>query len=166
MIEIREEQPCDVAAIRRVNELAFGRDQEANIVDALRANGAVLLSLVAILRDRVVGHLLYSPALIGEVQGAALGPLAVLPEHQRQGIGIKLVEAGNARLTAKPCPFIILIGHPEYYPRFGFKRASDHNIQCEWQVRDEVFMVLFPNSDGTGRIFGPAKYRSEFSTVT
>ena len=98
MIEIREEHAGDVAAIRELNRLAFGQDQEGNIVDALRANGAVTLSLVATLNGRVVGHILYSALTINDLVGAGLGPMAVSPEHQRQGIGSKLVKAGNERL--------------------------------------------------------------------
>ena len=98
-IEIREERPDDVAAVRDLNRRAFGQDQESNIVDALRANGAALLSLVATMDDRVVGHIMYSSLSIGDnVSGAALGPMAVLQEHQRQGIGSKLIEAGNQKL--------------------------------------------------------------------
>src|SRR5438874_9877486 len=96
-IEIREERPDDVAAVRNLNRRAFGQDQESNIVDALRANEAVLLSLVATVNDQIVGHIMYSPASIGgNLVGAALGPMAVLPECQRQGIGSKLIEAGEA----------------------------------------------------------------------
>src|SRR6266576_1268533 len=98
-IEIREERPDDIAAVRELNRRAFGQDQEGNIVDALRANGAALLSLVATLNDRVVGHIMYSPVSIdGKVRGAALGPMAVIPVRQRQGIGSKLIEAGNQKL--------------------------------------------------------------------
>jgi putative acetyltransferase len=75
---VRLERSEDIAAIREVNTRAFAQEQEANIVDALRSNGAARLSLVAILNDRVVGHIMYSPATVGEVTGAALGPMAVL----------------------------------------------------------------------------------------
>src|SRR5215216_4999207 len=99
LIEIREECADDVAAVHHLNRRAFGQDQEGNIIDALRANGAALLSLVATVDDRVVGHIMYSPASIGgDISGAALGPMAVLPEHQRQGIGSKLLQAGNPEL--------------------------------------------------------------------
>src|SRR6266487_753575 len=97
-IEIREERPDDVAAVRDLNRRAFGQDQESNIVDALRANGAALLSLVATLNDRVVAHIMYSPVIIGDnVRGAALGPMAVLPERQRQGIGRKTDRSGQSQ---------------------------------------------------------------------
>ncbi len=140
LIEIREEHPDDVAAVRDLNRRAFGQDQESNIVDALRANGAALLSLVATVNDQVVGHIMYSPR--GNVMGVALGPMAVLPERQRQGIGSKLIEAGNRKLKNAGCPFIIVVGHANYYPRFGFRPANEHGIKCEWDVPDDVFMLL------------------------
>jgi putative acetyltransferase len=143
LIEIREERPDDVAAVRNLNRRAFGQDQECNIVDALRANGAALLSLVTTLNDQVVGHIMYSPVIIGgNARGAALGPMAVLPEYQRQGIGSKLIEAGNRKLKDAGCPFIILVGHADYYPRFGFRPAREHGIKCQWDVPDDVFMLL------------------------
>jgi putative acetyltransferase len=142
-IEIRKERPDEMATVRDLNERAFGQDQEGNIVDALRANRAALLSLVATLNNRVVGHIMYSPAIIaGNVAGAALGPMAVLPECQRQRIGSKLIEAGNRTLKDSGCPFVIVVGHAEYYPRFGFRPASEHGIKCEWDVPDDVFMLL------------------------
>lgn len=165
-IEIREETPADVAAIRDLNARAFGQAQEGNIVDALRSNGAVLLSLVATSNGRVAGHILYSPASVGEVTGAALGPMAVLPEYQRQGIGSRLVEAGNQALRNAGCPFVIVIGHPEFYPRFGFTPARAHGLSCEWDVPEDVFMLLVLDQDKMQGVSGPLKYRPEFSTVT
>ena len=164
--EIRPEQPGDVLAIRDVHRRAFGQDQEANIVDALRANGAVLVSLVATLGGEVVGHIVYSPATIGPIEGAALGPIAVTPEHQKRGIGRQLIEAGTRILAAMPCPFTIVLGHPTYYPRFGFVPARSRGIACEWDVPDEVFMVLTLDERRMQGVSGLATYRHEFSTVT
>ena len=167
LIEIREERPDDVAAVRDLNRRAFGQDQESNIVDALRANGAALLSLVATLDDRVVGHIMYSPLTIGgNVTGAALGPMAVLPEHQRQGIGSKLVKVGNQKLKDAGYPFIIVVGHADYYPRFGFKRANEHGITCEWDLPDDVFMLLVLDQAKMESVSGLATYRQEFSSVS
>ena len=167
MIEVREERADDVSAIRYVNRRAFGQEQEGNIVDALRSNGAALLSLVATVNDRVVGHIMYSPLSIGgNVTGAALGPMAVLPEHQRQGIGSKLIEAGNRKLKDDGCPFIIVVGHADYYPRFGFKPASEHGIKCEWDVPDNVFMLLVLDQAKMESVSGLATYRQEFSSVS
>jgi putative acetyltransferase len=166
-LEIREELPDDAVAIRELNRRAFEQDLEGNIVDALRSNGAALLSLVATLDSRVVGHILYSPASVnGDVWGAALGPMAVLPEYQRQGIGSRLVEAGNKRLEAAGCPFIVLVGHPEFYPRFGFAPARARGIRCEWEVPDDVFMVLVLDEAKMQGVSGWARYAREFSTVS
>lgn len=167
LIEIREERPDDVAAVRDLNRRAFGQDQESNIVDALRANGAALLSLVATLNDRLVGHIMYSPLTIdGKLEGAALGPMAVIPERQRQGIGSKLIEAGNQKLKDAGCPFIIVVGHADYYPRFGFRPASEHGIKCQWDVPDDVFMLLVLDEAKMEGVSGLAKYRHEFSSVS
>jgi putative acetyltransferase len=167
LIEIREGRPDDVGAVRDLNRRAFGQDQESNIVDALRTNGAALLSLVATLNDQVAGHIMYSPVSVGgNVKGAALGPMAVLPECQRQGIGSKLIEAGNRKLKDAGCPFIIVVGHADYYPRFGFRPASDHGITCEWDVPDDVFLLLVLDESKMEGVSGFAKYRHEFSSVS
>ena len=166
MIEIREERPDDIAAIRNVNKRAFGQDQEGNIVDALRSNGAALLSLVATLNDQVVGHIMYSPIIVGDVTGAALGPMAVLPEHQREGIGSNLIEAGTQKLRDAGYPFIIVLGHANYYPRFGFKPATSFGIKCEWEVPADVFMLLVLDQVKMEGVSGLAKYRHEFSSVS
>lgn len=171
VIEIREELPEDIAAIREVNRRAFGQDQESNLVDTLRLNGAALLSLVATLDGEVVGHILYSPATISdgsgsEVTGAGLAPMAVVPEQQRHGIGGKLIEAGTQRLKSAGRPFIIVLGHHTYYPRFGFEPASKFGIECEWDVPDDAFMLLVLDQARMQGVTGLAKYRHEFSTVT
>ena len=167
MIEIREERSDDVPAVRHLNRRAFGQDQESNIVDALRTNAAALLSLVATLNGQVVGHIMYSPLSIdGKFEGAALGPMAVLPQCQREGIGTKLIEAGNRKLKDDGCPFIIVVGHADYYPRFGFKPASEHGIKCEWDVPDNVFMLLVLDQAKMAGVAGLAKYRPEFSSVS
>ena len=165
MIHIREELPEDVVAIRDVNRRAFGQEQEGNIVDALRSNGAVLLSLVATQDDQVVGHILYSPISVGSVTGAALGPMSVVPEYQRQGVGGTLIETGNRMIKDRGYPFIIVLGHAEYYPRFGFVPARSRGIQWEWDVPDDVFMLLVLDEEKMRGVSGLSKYRQEFSTV-
>jgi putative acetyltransferase len=114
LIEIREERSDDVAAVREVNRRAFGQDQESNIVDALRTNGGALLSLVGTVNGQVAEHIMYSPLTVAEnVHGVALGPMAVVPEYQRRGIGTKLIEAGNRKIKDGDYPFIIVVGHAE-----------------------------------------------------
>jgi len=166
LIEIRKERPGDIPAIRDLNKRAFEQDQEANIVDALRSNGAASLALVATLNDRVVGHIMYSPAEVGQVTGAGLGPMAVLPEHQHQGVGGKLIEAGTRQLKDAGCPFIVVMGHADYYPRFGFRPARTLGITCEWEVPDNVFLLLVLDPEKMQGVAGMAKYRQEFSTVS
>ena len=118
MATIREESPNDRAAVREVNIRAFGQVVEADLVDTLREHSPGFLSLVAVNESRVVGHILFTPVTIaGEgktIEGMGLAPMAVLPEYQRQGIGSELVHAGIARLASIACPFVIVLGHPQY----------------------------------------------------
>lgn len=167
MIEIREEQSHDLKAIREVNIHAFGQNQEADLLHKLRQNCNDLMSLVAIIQNQIVGHILFSHATIeGEdrtVHGMGLAPMAVLPEYQRQGIGSELIRNGIARLKSKRCPFIIVLGHAEYYPRFGFEPASRYGIRSEWDVPDDAFMILVLNESEMQGIAGVARYRPEFA---
>jgi putative acetyltransferase len=165
MLEIRGEEPRDVAAIRDVNRQAFGEDAEGQIVDALRDNGAVTASLVAVDSGAVVGHIMFSPLSVGALVGAGLGPMAVLPSRQRQGVGSRLVKAGIERLRDNGCPFVVVLGHPEFYPRFGFERAGDYGITCAWDVPPEAFMVCVLNPAVVSGLRGLAQYRPEFATV-
>lgn len=165
-LEIRDEQPGDIAAIREVNRLAFGQDDEGRIVDALRDNGAVTLSLVAADSGVVVGHIMFSPLSVGPATGVGLGPMAVAPSHQRRGIGTRLVQAGIERLRNIGCPFIVVIGHPNFYPRFGFQPATTYGLTCEWEVLAEAFMVNILDPDVTSRLRGLARYRPEFSAAS
>jgi putative acetyltransferase len=164
---IRSEQPQDVLQIREVNRRAFGREQEASVVEKLRENCNEILSLVALVADEIVGHILFSPAVIeGEkrsVAGSGLAPLAVLPEYQRQGIGSDLVKTGTAQIREGGCPYIIIVGDPEYYSRFGFERASKFGISSEWEVPDEPFMILILDEKAMKGVSGVAKYRQEWA---
>ncbi len=169
MIIIREERPEDVEAIRRINKEAFGQQAEAEIVDRLREACENLLSLVAVQGVEVVGHILFSPASInGEgatfgVAGMGLAPMAVLPKCQGQGIGSLLIHNGIKMLRERGCPFIIVLGYPEYYPRFGFERASRYGIHSQWsEVPDEAFMILILNKSAMVGASGVARYRKEF----
>ncbi len=164
-IEIREEQTGDADAIRRVNTEAFGQPQEAQLVDTLRNNCSDLLSFVAVDGEDIVGHILFSPAVLGDVRGMGLGPMAVMPARQQGGIGSELVRAGHAKLEERGCPFVIVLGHPDYYPRFGFERASARGVRCEWDVPDEAFMLLVLDENTMSGVSGLARYRPEFSEM-
>ena len=170
MIIVRTEKPEDIEGIREVNERAFGQPQEADIVDTLRGACPDALSFVALEDDRIVGHILFSPATIhsgdDEVRGMGLAPMAVMPDCQRRGIGSKLIRTGLDALKESSCPFVIVVGHPEYYPRFGFVPASGHGLKCQWDgVPDAAFMVLFLDESTMKGVSGVARYRSEFDAA-
>jgi putative acetyltransferase len=171
MITIRREQHSDIAAVRVINETAFGQPVEAGIDDSIRAVCSDAVSFVAIDVERVVGHIFFSPVVVtgasGTIQGMGLAPMAVLPEQQRQGIGSMLVEAGIEEMRELECPFIIVIGHPEYYPRFGFVPAFRHGVSCQWEgVPEEAFMVLILDEVAMAGVSGTARYREEFNQAT
>jgi putative acetyltransferase len=120
--------------------------------------------------DVVVGHILFTPVVIESgqrrVAGMGLAPMAVLPGRQREGIGSQLVKRGLDILRERGCPFVVVLGHPEYYPRFGFEPASRHSLASQWEgVPDAAFMVLVFDAPALAGISGVAKYREEFSAV-
>ena len=165
MIEIREEEPRDQAAVRHLNEVAFENGPEAVVVDKLRASCNNYVSFVAIEQGTVVGHILFTPATFynGGLVGMGLAPMAVLPSHQRQGIGSLLVRHGLEHLRQSGCPFIIVLGHPEYYPRVGFELASRYELRSQWDgVPDEAFMIIVFHKDCLPKAGGVARYRAEF----
>ena len=169
MIIVRPEKPEDIAAIHHVVHHAFERAAEADLVDALRRNGEAAISLVAEDNGRVVGHILFSPLVIetseGKRHGIGLAPLAVWPERQNEGIGSMLVRQGLIECRNAGYPFAVVLGHPEYYPRFGFVPASRFGIRSEFDVRDEVFMALELVEGALGACAGVVKYSTEFNAV-
>jgi putative acetyltransferase len=165
---VRPEEPADLDAIRRVNERAFEGSAEADLVEALRAKGAVTLSLVAVGDGRVVGHILFSPVRIESSSGSAaalgLGPMAVLPELQRQGIGSLLVRSGLDACRDSGHEGVVVLGHPLYYPRFGFVPASRYGITSPWDVPDPVFMAIELRPGALRNRAGVARYQPEFGS--
>lgn len=169
MIVIRHEKPEDITAIHHVNHQAFGQPAEANLVDALRRNGKALISLVAEDNGRIIGHILFSPVAIetanGLAEGVGLAPMAVWPERQNEGVGSRLVKAGLMECRNAGHRFVIVLGHPEFYPRFGFVPASRFGISSEYDVRDEVFMAMELQKGSLAGFAGIAKYQPEFNEV-
>jgi len=167
MIGIREGRLQDKKAIRELNISAFGRNLEADLVDKLRDNCRDRLSLVALKQGDVVGHVLFTRVAIEslgrKMHGMGLAPVSVLPEWQQQGIGSKLIRTGIRILKERGCPFIIVLGHAKYYPRFGFEPAIRYAIQSEWKVSDESFMILVLKESEMRGFSGVAKYRPEFA---
>ncbi len=169
MTTIRPERPDDSDAIRRVLESAFGRPQEADLVDALRRRVAVTLSLIAEEDGEVVGHILFSPVTIGSdsstFQALGLGPLAVSPSHQNRGTGTRLVRDGIERSRAAGHEIVVVLGHPGYYPRFGFAPARAHGIRWELDAPDDAFMVMELREGALAGRSGVVRYQPEFIDV-
>lgn len=163
---IRKETQQDWKAVAQVNELAFGRPDEAELVAALRKNGKVIVSLVAEIENLIVGHILFSPVTIGEEKTAvALGPLAVHPDWQNQGVGSQLNRAGIEACRDLGHTRLIVLGHPTYYPRFGFVPASRFGLSSEYDVPDEVFMAQELIVGAFDNCTGLVKYAPEFAGV-
>ena len=167
---IRPERPDDVARVREINTLAFGQPAEAVLVDTLRDNCADALSLVAD-DSAVVGHILFTPVTIDNTDhllvGMGLAPMAVHPDRQRAGVGTQLVTRGLEILRERNCPFVVVVGHPEYYPRFGFVPASRRGLASQWEgIPDDAFMVLVLDEAAMSGMSGVARYRSEFDAAT
>jgi putative acetyltransferase len=166
-MEIRSETPQNVEAVRRVNIAAFERENEANLVDRLRFVASTF-SWVALEDEQVIGHIFLSPVSIEgncpeNLLILGLAPLAVLPDYQRQGIGSELVKHSLRECAQLGYHAVVVLGHPTYYPRFGFVRAITKGLRCEYTVPDEAFMVLELTSRALKGCQGTVKYRSEFA---
>ena len=168
MTTIRPETAEDYEAIREVNQLAFGREEEARLVEALRRLPDFIpeLSLVGIEAGRVVGHILFSPMVIETQEGAvpalALAVLAVRPEFQNQGIGSELVRDGLERCRSLGHRIVVVIGHPKYYPRFGFSPARAQGLKVPFPVPYEAFLALELVPGALDGLAGMVKYPPPF----
>ena len=167
MIKIRKEKAKDYDAVRKINDKAFGQPDEGHIVDKIREACEEIISLVAVEGEKVVGHIFFSPTEITHngkiIKGMGLAPMAVHPDYQNKGIGSSLVSEGIKRVTKTSCPFIIVLGHDKYYPRFGFETASMYGIKPQWDgVPDEAFMIILLDKEYMAGVSGVAKYRKEF----
>lgn len=169
MTIIRPERPGEATQVRHITELAFGQLAEADLVDKLRTACADALSLVAD-DGAVVGHILFTPVVVeraaAPVVGMGLAPMSVRPDRQRQGIGSQLVRRGLEVLRERGCPFVVVVGHPEYYPRFGFEPASKHGLRSQWEgMPDAAFMALVLDAKAMTGVSGVARYRDELNKL-
>ena len=143
-VDLRVETPADLAGIRAANLAAFPTDEEANLVEGLRADPAWVpdLSWVAVADGAIVGYAVLSRCYIDDCRSLALGPVAVTPERQRQGIGQLVTWAVLDAARQRGEPSVVVLGHADYYPRFGFTRASAHGIGVTFDVPDEALMAM------------------------
>lgn len=171
MIDIRPETKEDYPAVYQVNRLAFGRDNEARLVEALRrAEGHIPeLSLVAVESGQVVGHVLFSPTPIETEDGPraaiSLAPVAVLPERQNQGIGSALIRHGLEECRRLGHKIVIVLGHAGYYPRFGFTPARAKGVAPPFEVADEHWMALELQPGALEGVQGTVRYPPAFDEV-
>ena len=162
-VSVRVETPDDFAAVRIVNREAFGQADEADLVEQLRDDGEVVASLVAEVDNAVVGHILFSRLPIHtsarKIAGAALAPVAVLPRFQRLGIGSVLVRSGLRHCAESGCEAVVVLGHPAYYPRFGFSAALAERLDAPFSGAAFMALELAPGALADG---GAVRYAAAF----
>ena len=144
-MRVREEEKRDRDSVHALNVAAFETPAEANLVDALREQARPVLSLVAEEAAGIVGHIMFSPVSLGghaDRRITGLAPMAVAPEHQRKGIGSALVRAGLERCRDLGFGAVVVLGHPSFYPRFGFQPAARFGVACEYDAPTEAFMLI------------------------
>ncbi|MGB8010720.1 MAG: N-acetyltransferase [Terriglobales bacterium] len=160
----RDEQPGDREQIRKVNVAAFGRSDEADLIDRVRAEGAVLLSLVAEVDGQIIGHILFSRMTVETaerpVAAVSLAPMAVLPQHQGRKVGSQLVRHGLERLCDQGERIVLVLGHKHYYPRFGFSSEKARNLSSPFPP--DAFMALELADGALAGIRGAVRYPSAF----
>lgn len=143
---IRNEQAGDKEQIYFVNDQAFERNDEAELVDKLRAKNKLLLSLVAEVNKKIVGHIAFTRVFVQPAgpaaPGAGLAPMAVLKEYQNRKIGSALISEGLKQCEELGIEYVTVLGYPGYYPRFGFQRAGALGIHCQYNVPEEMFMII------------------------
>jgi putative acetyltransferase len=167
-LKIREERPVDAEAIRIVNLAAFGTTTEADLVESLRRHGAPIISLVAEEEPNIVGHIMFSPVTLdGQGPPALMGlaPMAVVPARQRRGIGASIVVEGLERCRHINAGAVVVLGHAEYYPRFGFVPASRFSLRCEYDVPENVFMVRELHGGALKGVSGTVRYHPVLANV-
>ena len=166
---IRLEQQTDRQQIRIINKNAFDTDAEANLVDLLRQSNIPLISLVAEVDNQLIGHILFGPVTLAEQTQACaiagLAPMAVLPAWQNKGVGSRLVKDGLKHCAEAVYDAVVVLGHPDYYPRFGFVPASRFHIKSEYEVPDEVFMLKELKQSALKGIKGVVQYHRAFNQV-
>lgn len=167
-MKIRAERESDYEAISKLNERVFPSAVEARLVERLRETAQPFISLVAIEENELLGHIVFSPVTLFDdpsVKLMGLAPMAVTPTHQCQGIGSALVEAGLQRCRLNGSLAVVVLGHPEYYPRFGFEPAVDRGLCSEYDVPADTFLILELEPGGLKGNTGMVQYHPVFSSL-
>ena len=171
-VTIRQEQKSDYKEVYELNSSAFEEDEEARLVTLLRKSSAFIpsLSLVAIMKDTIVGHILFTKIKIvdengNENESLALAPMAVSPKFQKSGIGSQLIKTGLDIAREMNFKSVIVLGHDKYYPRFGFEPTTKWNITSPYDVPSNFFMGLELIQDGLKNSSGMVQYAKEFDEV-
>lgn len=169
-IVIRKEEEKDYKQVYEVNKLAFQQENESILIEKIRKGENFIpdLSLVAVINNRIVGHILFSKIkIVGDsiFESIALAPMAVIPAFQKQGVGSELIKKGMAKAKELGFDSIIVLGHKDYYPKFGFERASKWNIKCPFEVPEEAFMAIELTKKALKGKAGTVKYPDEFMEV-
>ena len=166
---IREEIPADHDAVRDLNRQAFGGTAEAELVDRLRTRGAVIVSLVAVENNEIVGHILFSDLPIetkqAVIHAVSLAPMAVLPQYQRRGIGSALVRRGLELCRERGYSIVVVLGHPEYYPRFGFAAVLATNLKSPYSGAGASWMALELVPGALDGVKGTVRYPEAFGGI-
>jgi len=167
--KIREEIPTDIDKIWQINFDAFETDTEAKLVNELRSCGCPYLSLVAEKENELVGHILFTPVELSGTKNKlkimGLAPMAVLRKFQNKGIGSKLVQAGLKYCKSRGYDAVVVLGHPNYYPKFGFVSSAKFGIKSEYDVPDDVFMILELMPGVLKNHQGVIKYQDVFNKI-
>ncbi len=168
-MNIRDELSSDIEIIWEINTDAFETEDEANLVNALRSSGCAYISLVAETENKVVGYILFTPVELSGNQNnlkiVGLAPMAVSSQYQNNGIGSKLVKAGLSRCKSLGYDAVVVLGHTNYYPKFGFIPSVKFGIKSEYEVPDEVFMILEMAQGSLKNHKGIIKYHEAFNSV-
>ena len=168
MILIRAERTEDLPGVRQVHEAAFPTAAEADLVTRLRLNSKDAVSLVAADEGRIVGHIFFSPVTFDpplDVIAFGLAPMAVLPGHEKHGVGRRLVQNGLAECHARGACMVVVLGDAAYYERFGFERASRHGLRNEFGT-EENFMVFMLEAGAHPPPGTMVKYAPEFNLLS
>jgi putative acetyltransferase len=167
-ILIRSETVIDFYSIAQVNDIAFGGKSESELISKLRntQNFITEFSIIAEIDENIIGHILFYPINIetktGLIPTVALAPMSVLPKYQNKGVGTKLVQYGLQKCKERGFESVTVLGHANYYPKFGFEPASKWGIYSDFDVADEVFMSMELKEDALVKVAGKVIYPKEY----